>query len=169
MSIYFDYFQNKFWKWSQLPPIRDQNILDSDVAANINLTFAQHLFRSIHKNYTPRLWQTQLDPYPNTIGHSTMICPAAYYESDTVDDRDVDVSAACPSPSLVPDPYCWRPSFIFISRYNCITTQSSVLLGWWLFAMSKLMWRALSHKVVDDNATTYSRWPFLLPRHTEAS
>jgi hypothetical protein len=33
MSIYFDYFQNNFWKWSQLTPIRDQNILDSDVRA----------------------------------------------------------------------------------------------------------------------------------------
>jgi hypothetical protein len=30
MSIYFDHFQNMFWKWSQLPPIRDQNILDSE-------------------------------------------------------------------------------------------------------------------------------------------
>jgi hypothetical protein len=32
MSIYFDHFQNMFWKWSQLTPICDQNILDSDVS-----------------------------------------------------------------------------------------------------------------------------------------
>jgi hypothetical protein len=61
------------------------------------------LYRSIHKNYTPRLWQTQPDPYPNTIGHSTMIHPAAYYESNSVDNRDVLVPAARLSPSLVPD------------------------------------------------------------------
>jgi hypothetical protein len=35
MSIYYDDFQNMFWKWSQLPPIRDQNILDSDEPPNI--------------------------------------------------------------------------------------------------------------------------------------
>jgi hypothetical protein len=32
-----------------------------------------------------------------------MIRPAAYYESDTVDNRDALVPAARPSPSLVPD------------------------------------------------------------------
>jgi hypothetical protein len=45
----------------------------------------------------------QPDPYLNTIGLSTMIRPAAYYESDSVDDRDALAPAARLSPSLVPD------------------------------------------------------------------
>jgi hypothetical protein len=68
-----------------------------------NLKFEQHLFRSIHKDYTPRTCQTQLNPYPNTIGHAALIRPAAYYEPDTVDDRDI-TSATHPSPSFTTDP-----------------------------------------------------------------
>ena len=68
-----------------------------------NLTFAQHLFRSIHKDYTPWTCQTQLNPYPNTIGHAALIRHAAYYEPDTVDDRDI-TSAMHPSPSFMTDP-----------------------------------------------------------------
>jgi hypothetical protein len=68
-----------------------------------NLTFAQHLFRSIHKGYTPWTCQTQLNPYPNTIGHAALIRHAAYYEPDTVDDRDI-TSAMHPSPSFMTDP-----------------------------------------------------------------
>jgi hypothetical protein len=79
------------------------NWIQQTLGANINLTFAQHLYRSIHKNYTPRLRQTQPNPYPNTIGHSTMIRQAAYYESVSVDDCNALVPAACLSPSLVPD------------------------------------------------------------------
>jgi hypothetical protein len=69
----------------------------------INLTFAQHLFRSIHKDYTPRTHHTQLNPYPNTIGHAALIRPAACYEPDTVEDRDI-TSATHPSPSFMTDP-----------------------------------------------------------------
>jgi hypothetical protein len=69
-----------------------------------NLKFAQHLFGSIHKDYTPRTCQTQLNPYPNTIGgHAALIRPAAYYEPDTVEDRDI-TSATHPSPSFTTDP-----------------------------------------------------------------
>jgi hypothetical protein len=31
------------------------NWIQQTLGANINLTFTQHLYRSIHKNYTPRL------------------------------------------------------------------------------------------------------------------
>jgi hypothetical protein len=62
------------------------NWIRQTLGTNINLTFAQHLFQSIHKDYTPQTHQTQLDPYPNTIGHAALIRPAAYYEPDTVDD-----------------------------------------------------------------------------------
>jgi hypothetical protein len=60
-------FGNTYHSWFPTNWIRQT------LGANINLTFAQHLYCSIHKNYTPRLRQTQPNPYPNTIGHSTMI------------------------------------------------------------------------------------------------
>jgi hypothetical protein len=92
-------FGNTYHSWFPTNWIRQ-----TLVGANIkNLTLAQHSYCSIHKNYTPRLRQTQPDPYPNTIGHSTMIRPAAYYESNSVEDRDALAPAARLSPSLIPD------------------------------------------------------------------
>jgi hypothetical protein len=95
------------------------NWIRQTLGANINLTFAQHLFCSIHKNYTPQLRQTQPDPYPNTIGHSTMIRPAAHYSMNLT--LSTIVMLMCPRrahPHLsYPTHSDGRTSFIFISRY----------------------------------------------------
>jgi hypothetical protein len=102
-------FGNTYHSWFPTKWIRQT------LGANINLTFAQHSYCSIHKNYTPQSRQTQPDPYPNTIGHSTMIRPAAYYESDSVDDRDALAPAACLShPSYPTHSDDAPPSHLFL-------------------------------------------------------
>jgi hypothetical protein len=86
---------------------------------HINLTFAQWLFKNIHKDYTHQTWQIQLNPYPNTIGHSTMIRSTAYYESDTVDNHDVDVCVGgTPIPILHIQPIAMKHffSYSFLDR-----------------------------------------------------
>jgi hypothetical protein len=79
------------------------NWIRQTLSTNINLTFAQHLFQRIHKDYTPRTCQAQLNPYPNAVGHAALIRPAAYYEPDTIDNRDI-TSTMHPSPSFMTDP-----------------------------------------------------------------
>jgi hypothetical protein len=49
-------FGNTYHSWFPTNWIRQT------LGANINLTFAQHLYGCIHKNYTPRLRQTQPSP-----------------------------------------------------------------------------------------------------------